>query len=105
MPVTSVMALFGPVRPGNGIPKSRPRGRVCAGLGTTVANAIRTAMTTRLELFLSNFQSGMVARFRKSVSALQVLAKTEPVPITILDLKVAATVKLVARVTHNSHVL
>src|SRR5687767_2075946 len=29
-PATSVMAFIGPVCPGNGIPKSRPRGRVCA---------------------------------------------------------------------------
>ena len=42
------MELFGPVLPGNGIPRSRPLGRVCAASGNARTNPIRIARLIRM---------------------------------------------------------
>jgi hypothetical protein len=47
IPATSVMALKGPGCPENGMPKSRPRDRVCARPESMVAAAQSSTRATR----------------------------------------------------------
>src|SRR6185503_1332754 len=52
MPGTSVIPLFGPVLPGKGIPRSRPRGLVWATSGAARISPIRIAIGILITIFL-----------------------------------------------------
>jgi hypothetical protein len=63
MPGTSVIAFSGPALPGNGIPRSRPRGLVWAVSGIAVAAANKSQSVRRIRVSL--FEIEIFVVFRK----------------------------------------
>src|SRR6185436_17693280 len=72
MPATSVIALSGPVCPGNGMPRSRPRGRVCAAVENAQRTASDTAMTIRittpLDLHVAHLDRRLCVRVVRNIA-------------------------------------